>query len=262
MTPDPESPAPSADLDGEAPMTPARFLAELMEGFTGAGGPVLADAPRPEPLAWVPRDLAAAGRLVSGFRRRAERAVQRLLAETGPAGDGSEHPVIIDGAFLRDHGAALLGAVIGGDAGESAEASRPPYRAYRLDLVSIAAEGLAWASEAGEGLLKAAGVNDPAGALGGLARGLDGLPWKMRDLVGAAGGLVAGLLDAVPAVDGSTDGWSAAETGLRGALEAAGLGVWPDEEDDLAAAVHGVTDDDEAESAETVAAEEQGDERN
>jgi hypothetical protein len=267
--------APTDDLavQGDV-MTPARFITELIAGFTGRPSDE-GTAALPE-AAWLPRDLASAGQLVSGLRTRTERAMQRLLAEAGADGDGSSgaDPVVVDGRFLRDHGLALLGAMLGepgpDGSGARADGARRAYRAYRLDLVSIASDAATWASRAGEDLLRAAGVSDPAAQLTGLVGGLDGLPWRVRDLVGAAGGLVAGLLDAVP--EGAGDAaersgrWLEADVAVRGALEAAGLGAWPDEDDEIDATDAARAPAAQAKGHEAVSGvpeptEEQGDER-
>jgi hypothetical protein len=253
---EPPSWPPEAADDGS--LTPARFLAEFLAGFQAAGPRGEAGLSR-EPMlgGLLPTDLASAGRLVSGLRTRAERSVQRLLAERaaaapplapGEEGPASEAPVVVDAAFLREHGLALLAGLVEGppslpedgstapglssgsapgssglSSGSAPGSSGRSYRPYRLDLVSVAAEGLTWASGVGEGLAQQLGLRVPD--VGRLVpeevRAL--LPGSLGDLVGAATGLLAGLIE--EAREGAAPGLT------EGPEDAVAIG-WTLDEDD------------------------------
>ncbi len=259
-------PGPEVAEDGA--LTPARFLSEFLAGFHSAGpGPEAQADSGPLFGGGFPLDLASAGRLVSGLRTRAERTVQRLLAEHEAASQPADEagaavglrtsssgpprsPVVVDAAFLRAHGLSLLAGLVAGpppgQARTGAEEGQPEvsrtYRPYRLDLVSVASELLVWAGGLGDDLQRQLGLNasDLARLLPDEARAF--LPGSLGDLVGAATGLVAGLVE--EARQGGAAGLS------YDAEEAVAVG-WALEDDDGPAAWDGEDDhgEDDAQEA-------------
>ncbi len=129
--------------------------------------------------------MAAMGRLIARVRYHAERSVERTIAAVQAESADPTAAVLIDAAFVRNHGVELVTGLVGAFAQAVAEhaepdraprAERPRLRApWRVDILSVAKAAVDGALASGRSvagrtvaLLSEASPQDGAAALGAL----------------------------------------------------------------------------------------------